>query len=69
MFHLVCPKILKPRDRGLEVTQPMVVEARICQSKKRRMKTSGKPSYITGPLTYPEVIVNTNNEEKAIFIV
>jgi len=35
MFHLVCPKTLKPGDKGLEVTQLTVAEDRINQGKRR----------------------------------
>lgn len=52
MFHLVCPETLKPEGRGLEVIQPMVAENRINQGKRRRTETSGKPSFLTGPLLF-----------------
>ena len=35
MFHLVCPKTLKPGGKGLEVTQPTVAEDRLNQGKRR----------------------------------
>ena len=35
MFHLVCPKTLKPGGKGLEVTQLTVAEDRLNQGKRR----------------------------------